>query len=703
MSWARGASIAMGRDKHHPRPPSCQADRYVVRGPWRVVTSSSVSTHLPHSPVPGLWTDERIRAAYSEGAGIYRIVPRGGAAAGGGGARRQLGRRAGGEGPPLVARGGGSGMAGGSVGRGVIVDLSQGFGWTKANWERRHIWVGASVTWAQVNGAARQFGLRLPPDPASGAFATSGGLVATNAAGPRSVRCGSVRQWVEALEAVGAGGAIRRVSRGGGPGRWRLDPASSDLVRARFPRTRKNSGGYALDRFAESGDELDLLIGSEGTLGFITAVQWRLEPIPPDVAGAVLGFATLDALVGALPYLVALNPSAVELLDRTFLALVEQAGAVLPSGLAAVLLLEFERDTAAAARGVVSDAVRGLKSVTAHVETALDRSGLERLWAIRKLASPVLARLSETRRSLQVVEDGCVPQERLGAYVEGIRAAAERRDLAVAMFGHAGGGHVHVNALPDTSRPGWRDAVAGRFTGAGGLFVGAGGTPSGGPRRGRPRGGPAGAFFGAAGRGLFRAPQRTTAEYLENIKKQGHGSVLEHSVYVLLIEGISRSCSHELVRHRAGFGYSQISQRYVDESHAAFVMPPAIVGDATLEAEWEQQVAAAQAAYVRGVAGLMERYAGVADKVHRRKMAREAARSVLPNATEVKIVVSGNARAWRTMLELRTSEGAELEIRGMAIACLRVLQREAPALFCDFEVYVADDRHDAARVAYHKV
>src|SRR5438132_13633873 len=84
-------------------------------------------------------------------------------------------------------------------------------------------------------------------------------------------------------------------------------------------------------------------------------------------------------------------------------------------------------------------------------------------------------------------------------------------------------------------------------------------------------------------------------------------------------------------------------------------------------------------------------------------MAREAARSVLPNATEVKIVVSGNARAWRTMLELRTSEGAELEIRGMAIACLRVLQREAPALFCDFEVYVADDRHDAARVAYHKV
>src|SRR5712671_4765731 len=196
---------------------------------------------------------------------------------------------------------------------------------------------------------------------------------------------------------------------------------------------------------------------------------------------------------------------------------------------------------------------------------------------------------------------------------------------------------------------------------------------------------------------------RSTAEYLENIKKQGHGSVLEHAVYVLLIEGISRSCSHELVRHRAGFGYSQLSQRYVDESHAAFVMPPAMVGDPALESQWQTQMTDAQAAYVHAVDDLMKKYEWVADKVHRRKMAREAARSVLPNATEVKIVVSGNARAWRTMLELRTSEGAELEIRRLAIGVLRLLQQEAGALFSDFEIYAADDRAEAARVTYHKV
>jgi len=196
---------------------------------------------------------------------------------------------------------------------------------------------------------------------------------------------------------------------------------------------------------------------------------------------------------------------------------------------------------------------------------------------------------------------------------------------------------------------------------------------------------------------------RSTREYLENIKKQGHGSVLEHANYSLLLEGVSRSLTHELVRHRAGFAYSQLSQRYVDESDACFVMPPALIGDEALEGAWRAQVEGALASYVGLVESLMTRYAWVDDKVHRRKMAREAARGVLPNSTETKIVVTGNARAWRTMLELRSSEAAELEIRRMAVAVLRILQDEAPAFFSDFEIYQAADRREAARIGYHKV
>lgn len=148
---------------------------------------------------------------------------------------------------------------------------------------------------------------------------------------------------------------------------------------------------------------------------------------------------------------------------------------------------------------------------------------------------------------------------------------------------------------------------------------------------------------------------------------------------------------------------SQLSQRYVDESEANFVVPPAMIGDEALMTSWRTQIEGAQGAYVALVEQLMERYAWVADKVHRRKMAREAARGVLPNSTETKIVVTGNARAWRTLLELRSSEGAELEIRRCAVAIIRVLQQEAPAFFSDFEIYAADDRREAARVVYHKV
>ena len=196
---------------------------------------------------------------------------------------------------------------------------------------------------------------------------------------------------------------------------------------------------------------------------------------------------------------------------------------------------------------------------------------------------------------------------------------------------------------------------------------------------------------------------RSTRDYLENIKRQGHGSVLEHANYSVLIEGVSRSLTHELVRHRAGWAYSQLSQRYVDESEANFVVPPAIIGDEALEAAWRAQVEGAQRSYVSLVEELMQRYGWVADKVHRRKMAREAARAVLPNSTETKIVATGNVRAWRTMLELRSGEGAELEIRRLAVAALRLLQQEAPAFFSDFEVYVSEDRREAARLTYHKV
>ena len=450
----------------------------------------------PVSSLSVLLTDPRIRAAYAEGAGIYRIVPAGVAIPEDVGDVVALLAWAAETRTPLTPRGAGSGMPGGNVGTGVIVDLSTGFAELVVDAHRRTARAGASVTWGEVNDAARQYGLRLPPDPSSGAFATCGGMVSTNAAGPRTLRYGSVRKWVEALEIVDANGDVRTVQRGDGPGRY---PPPDTRHLSRFPKTRKNSAGYALDRFAESGDEVDLLVGSEGTLAIVTAVHWRLDPVPADLAGAALGFADLEAMTEAVPYLVSLNPSALELLDSTLLRFVPNAPPV-----ACLLLAEFERETASAARGVVGDAVRGLKHSLVHVETAVDRAGLEQLWQVRRLASPALARLPESQRSLQVIEDGCVPLEQLGAYVAGLREASDRRGVPVAIFGHAGDGHVHVNALPDLSRSGWREALEGLFADVTELLVRLGGIPSGEHGVGRLRAGVLERFYGKDVMALFR-------------------------------------------------------------------------------------------------------------------------------------------------------------------------------------------------------
>ena len=178
------------------------------------------------------------------------------------------------------------------------------------------------------------------------------------------------------------------------------------------------------------------------------------------------------------------QPSAVELLDRTFLELVGEAG---PE---AVLLVEIERDDPAAAREAVERAAAAVAPWAASVDPGFTAAAAERLWALRHAASPILAGLPESRRSLQVIEDGCVPVERMGEYVRAVREAAAERGLAVVIFGHAGDGHVHVNLLPEIGAAG--------LGGVGGVAA------RGGHRRARP------ARRHAVGRARRRpAPRRT--------------------------------------------------------------------------------------------------------------------------------------------------------------------------------------------------
>ena len=193
------------------------------------------------------------------------------------------------------------------------------------------------------------------------------------------------------------------------------------------------------------------------------------------------------------------------------------------------------------------------------------------------------------------------------------------------------------------------------------------------------------------------------SKYLSRILQVGHGSVLEHAVWNFIFAGVSRSLTHELIRHRAGFGYSQLSQRYVDESETDFVEPEIIAEDAELHAVWLSAVEDSLAAYRKLVDGLSAKLSDMEDKTLRRKIARQSARSVLPNATETKIFVTANARALRHFIELRCNEHAETEIRKLAAEVCRIMQREAPNLFGDYRLVDLEDGTQQATTECRKV
>lgn len=184
----------------------------------------------------------------------------------------------------------------------------------------------------------------------------------------------------------------------------------------------------------------------------------------------------------------------------------------------------------------------------------------------------------------------------------------------------------------------------------------------------------------------------TNKAYINNILRTKHGSVIEHANWSLLFEGVSRSLTHELVRHRH-LSYSQLSQRYVDEKDVAFVVPPELQGDSQgtqlAFGVWNRACEEASSKY-SSITTLLasEMPEGTTDA---RKRVRQTARSVLPNCTETKIVTTGNARGWRFFLQKRGALAADTEIRTLAIATWRILRAEAPELFGDIQLTESQD------------
>ena len=223
----------------------------------------------------------------------------------------------------------------------------------------------------------------------------------------------------------------------------------------------KDSSGYGLAEFARTGDIVDILIGSEGTLAFFVELELDLAPVAESTSSVLGAFASIEDAVRAASLARSAGAVACELLDKTFLDVAASGGErVVPAETESALLAEVEGNDATVAQRAANEIAEIFRRCGATtVRVALDRPTETELWELRHAASPILARLDPNLRSMQFIEDGAVPPENFPAYVRGIREILATNATRGVIFGHAGDAHVHVNPLVDVGRPDWRDRV----------------------------------------------------------------------------------------------------------------------------------------------------------------------------------------------------------------------------------------------------
>lgn len=208
---------------------------------------------------------------------------------------------------------------------------------------------------------------------------------------------------------------------------------------------------------------------------------------------------------------------------------------------------------------------------------------------------------------------------------------------------------------------------------------------------------------------LSFSPRRTwnkdLDKYLLHILESGHGSVLEHINYSFLFWGIDRGVTHEIVRHRAGFGFSQVSQRYCNGSTLRFVMRPEYQENPRLESLFYDWIEAAFQHYEKRAEVLAEMirptFGGSATDL--RKKINQAARGCLPNETEAPILITANARAWRHFIAMRGSQFADEPIRRVAVKVAKILADECPPVLQDMTIGTLPDYGECVSFRYPKV
>ncbi len=374
---------------------------------------------------------------------------------------------------PVLARGGGTSQCGQTVGEAIVVDVSKHLDRVlEFDAEARRITVQPGLVLDRLNAFLAPHGLMFPVDVSTSSRATIGGMAGNNSCGARSIRYGTMRDNVAAIDALLADGTRARFAEvpaaANGDGSPRLHELTAKLldlgrreageIAARFPNVQRRVGGYNIDALAsnETPNLAHLLVGSEGTLAFSTAIELALQRVPPHKVLGVCHFPTMYEAMDATRRIVALGPSAVELVDRTMIELARDIPLyratlerLVRGTPAALLLVEFageEHDAQLRDLKRLVDLLGDLGFPGSVVE-ATDPTFQKAIWEVRKAGLNIMMSMKGDGKPVSFIEDCAVPLEDLADYTQRLTSVFEKHGTTGTWYAHASVGCLHVRPI----------------------------------------------------------------------------------------------------------------------------------------------------------------------------------------------------------------------------------------------------------------
>jgi FAD/FMN-containing dehydrogenase/Fe-S oxidoreductase len=421
--------------------------------------------------------DRASRALYATDASVYQIEPRGVVVPRAADDIVAAVTIAAKHGVSITPRGGGTSQAGQAIGAGLVVDTSKYVNRVVAiDPDARTARVQPGVVLDELNAQLRPHGLRFAPDVSSSSRATVGGMMANNSSGARSVLYGKTIDHVRGLDVVLADGATARLAPLHGEAlaaaargdtllarAYRDVPAQAQAhaaeIERRFPKVLRRVGGYNLDAFVDPAAPVDLsriLVGSEGTLGFVTEATVGLVPLPPAKALLTLEFDDLLDALAATPLVLGHRPSAVEVMDSFILrhawghpTLEAALRQIVDSERSALLCVEFYDDHVDALVPRLEACARATASAwpTVRPRRLIEAAAQARVWHVRESALGLSMAMKGDAKAISFVEDTAVAPERLRDYIARFQQVVAKHGTVAGVYAHASVGCLHVRPV----------------------------------------------------------------------------------------------------------------------------------------------------------------------------------------------------------------------------------------------------------------